>query len=70
MWCDNVLASLVYTRLSSFLAPLAEEAVFSPLCVLASFADNYLAVGGWLCVWRSALLGWSTGLFLCKDPSA
>ena len=34
----SVLSSLIFMQLSNFPTPLAEEPVFSPLYVLASFA--------------------------------
>ena len=34
------LVSLIYMQLSVSVAPLAEETVFSPVCILASFVED------------------------------
>ena len=36
----SVLSSLIYMQLSNFPTPLAEEPVFSPLYILASFVED------------------------------
>ena len=39
-----------------FLAPLAEEAVFYPLYILASFVKDKVAIGAWVYFWAFYLV--------------
>ena len=34
-----------------FPAPLLEESVFSPLCILASFVKDKVSIGVWIYLW-------------------
>ena len=47
MVLESVLISFLYMWLSSFPAPLIEQAVISPLYSLASFVIDELAVSAW-----------------------
>ena len=47
-----------------FRAPLTEQTVFSPLCILASFVVHELTVSAWVYFW-TLLFCWSC-LFLCQ----
>ena len=46
--CSN---SIFYMQLTSFPAPLTEEALFSPLYILVSFIKNKLTICAWVCLW-------------------
>ena len=50
------LVSLFYTQLSSFSAPLIEQAVFSPLSILASFVKDNVPMGVWVYLWAFYLV--------------
>ena len=44
----SILILFFYTEWSSFLAPLTEETIFSPLCILASFVKDKKPIGAWV----------------------
>ena len=45
----SVLISFFYMQLSSF--PLVEDAIFSPLYILASFVKDKVSIGAWIYLW-------------------
>ena len=48
----RVFQPFVYTcGCPTFPAPLSEETIFSPLCILASFVEFQLTIGAWICFW-------------------
>ena len=47
----SVLISFFYMQLSSFPAPLIEQAVFSPLYILASFIKDKVTTCEWVYLW-------------------
>ena len=49
MALGSVLISFFKCSCTVFPTPLTEEAVFAPLCILASFVKNKLPIGAWLC---------------------
>ena len=51
MVLGSVLISFFYMQLSGFPAPLIEEAVFSPLYILASFIKNKVTICVWAYLW-------------------
>ena len=56
----SVLISFFYMELSSFPAPLIEEAVFSPLYILASFVKDKVPMGAWVYLCSRGLWGVGT----------
>ena len=51
MLLENVLISFFTGSYPVFPAPLIEETVFSPSCVLASFVVDQLTIGAWVYFW-------------------
>ena len=51
MLLENVLISFFTGSFPVFPAPLIEETVFSPSCVLASFVVDQLTIGAWVYFW-------------------
>jgi len=39
-----------------FPAPLIEEAIFAPLCILASFVKNKVLIDAWIYLWVLCLV--------------
>ena len=62
--CSNFI--LLQCSGQVFLAPLIEEAVFTPLYILASFVKNKVPIGAWVYFWAFYLFHWSVFLFLCQ----
>ena len=52
--CSNFI--LLQCSGQVFLAPLIEEAVFTPLYILASFVKNKVLIGTWVYLWAYYLV--------------
>ena len=64
---ESVLLSFFYTKCPLFPAPLIEEAVFLPRCIIASFVKDKVPKGAWVYLWsfRLVLLVY-VSFFVCQ----